>query len=618
MDEWVALSHPLSPCLSKTRVCCASALCESMRSTIIKATHNKDTYNKDAYDKDTDNKDTYNKDTDNKDTDNKDTYNKDTYNKDTYNKNTYNKDTYNKDTDNKDTDNKDSIFEKALCTSVCLWIMARRTHANVCDMMSWHVVASWHAVTSCRTPSHVRYDDIYLRRGHDIREAALHTDTHEQNHSRTHTRLIYVFACDMTIYTLGEGTTFEKPLCTQTPTYRLTHQLIFASSMCMRAIWRYNSAERARHSRSRSAHRHPQTDLLTNSFSPHLCVCVQYDAIYLQRGHDISEATLTCVCIFDKPFCTLFKKAFCTLKFQKPLCTFVHCRSWQVEATFIWHTCRYAVTVWHDAFTRVTWCSHSVTWRIHTCAVTRSHLCRDVLTGGRKLHCNSVDRGAGSWRHRWNVSKVNVNKKISKVNVSQKFSNPGSTVTLRWRNIPPKSILEKNEINFLTSWLFMSKPSGELSFDNAQVNVSTECSKVDLQWLYEFSHKSALQWLYSWRKFSPKVGSVLKKKNETIFRSSRLFIDFRADLSSRLFIDFRADLWDKTFRFYDEETFSKSRLFSRKNELSFLTSGLFMLWIKRQVVFWQGQGQLAQGQLITQKTSHEKSALQRLYVVHES
>jgi len=153
--------------------------------------------------------------------------------------------------------------------------MARRTHANVCDMMSWHVVASWHAVTSCRTPSHVRYDDIYLRRGHDIREAALHTDTHEQNHSRTHTRLIYVFACDMTIYTLGEGTTFEKPLCTdthiqthspthtrfiyvyacdmtiylcgegttfgkplcsQTPTNRLTHELILASFMCMCAI----------------------------------------------------------------------------------------------------------------------------------------------------------------------------------------------------------------------------------------------------------------------------------------------------------------------------------------------------------------------------------------------
>jgi len=115
--------------------------------------------------------------------------------------------------------------------------MARRTHANVCDMMSWHDVEAWHGVTSCRTHSHVRHDDIYLRRGHAIREAALHTDTHEQNHSRTLTRLIYVYVCHMMRYTCREGTTFEKPLC-------------------------------------------------------------------------------TCVCIFEKSFCTLFKKPFCTLAFH--------------------------------------------------------------------------------------------------------------------------------------------------------------------------------------------------------------------------------------------------------------------------------------------------------------
>ena len=128
-------------------------------------------------------------------------------------------------------------------------------------------------------------------------------------------------------------------------------------------------------------------------------------------------------------------------------------------------------------------------------------------------------------------------------------------------------------------------------------------------------------------KHSPKVGSFLEKMKQIFsqvgstvtlqlkknFRKSRLFSQEKNETifrSSRLFIDFRADLWEKTFRFYDEEIFSKSRLFSRKNEISFLTSRLFMLWIKRRVVFWRRQSQLAQGQLITQKTSHEKSALQ--------
>jgi len=119
------------------------------------------------------------------------------------------------------------------------------------------------------------------------------------------------------------------------------------------------------------------------------------------------------------------------------------------------------------------------------CDMTHSYVCRDSFTlvpwrvnrwkkASRQQHwpwCGQLEAPVKCLKSQ-NLRKILKSQCQPKILKSRLYSD------LTWKKHSLKVYYRKNEIKFLTSGLFTFKTSGELSFDNAKVNVSTKCSKV--------------------------------------------------------------------------------------------------------------------------------------------